>query len=698
MLPSLREEILLYAGPPAKDGAPTWLIHDAARNLFFKIDWLTFEILSRWHFNNSEEIVAAIEIETPIDASSEDVNAVVRYLDEHELIVRHSAKDSQLLANKLAMRQISFWKWLLHRYLFFRVPLWQPDKWLTSTLSIFSIFYSRWFFYLTAAVLFIGLVEISQQWQTFVATLVDTYSWQGVAGYLITIVVVKFLHELGHAYTAKRYGCRVPTMGVAFLVFFPVAYTDVNEAWKLRKNSERLAVGAAGIITELVIAVWATFAWAFLPDGFLRMSAFILATTTWISTLIINASPFLRFDGYFLLMDWLDIPNLHQRAFNLSRWRLREMLFGLKEEVPEHFSRIRERALIIFGYTTWLYRLVVFGGIAFLLLQTVAKPIGHGLAAIEISYFIALPIWGELKTWRDKLPAIMHSRRSIYTLLGLIFLIVLMALPWDQRVSSQGVLKPAKQYPLNAPGASIVGDILFKNNAMVENGDVLIKLLSPDLEYQRTTAAVKVNQLGWQASATGIDSKIRQQKQVIAAAREKASAEISSIASEQDRYRIKAPFSGVFFLDNPDLQPGVWLAKNEKIGVIANLDSWQVETYLPESELERVKIGDAGYFYSETPDVAHIKLRVTHIDTDATHYLNERMLASTHGGRLLVREKGKLIVPETALYRVTLAPQTKLDNQTQILRGSIVIQGSSQSLVHQYIKSAQALLVRESVF
>ncbi len=698
MLPLLREEILLYAGPPAKDGAPTWLIHDAARNLFFKIDWLTFEILSRWHFNNPEEIVAAIETETPINTSSEDVNAVVRYLDEHELIVRHSAKDSQLLAQKSSRHKVGLWKWLLHRYLFFRVPLWQPDKWLTSTLPLISIFFSRWFFYMTAVALFVGLIEISQQWQMFVATLVDTYSWQGVAGYLITIVVVKFLHELGHAYTAKRYGCRVPTMGVAFLVFFPVAYTDVNEAWKLQKNRERLAVGAAGITTELVIAVWATLAWAFLPDGFLKMAAFILATTTWVSTLIINASPFLRFDGYFLLMDWLDIPNLHQRAFNLSRWRLREILFGLKEEIPEHFSRMRERGLIVFGYMTWLYRLVVFGGIAFLLLQSFAKPIGHGLAAIEISYFIALPIWGELKMWRDKLPTIMRSRRSFYTLLILIALVVLMVMPWDQRISSQGVLKPEKQFPLNAPGASVVDEVIFKNNTTVNSGDILIRLLSPDLEYQRTTAVAKVNQLGWQASVTGVDPKIRQQKQVIVAAREKASAEISSIANEQDRYRIKAPFSGVFFLDNPDLQPGVWLAKNERIGVIANLETWLVETYLPESELARVKIGDRGFFYSETPDVANIQLRVDHIDTDATHYLNDRMLASTHGGKFLVREKGKLIVPETALYRVTLKPVAQLNNQTQILRGQIVIQGSSQAWLHQYIKSTQAFLVRESAF
>ena len=101
-------------------------------------------------------------------------------------------------------------------------------------------------------------------------------------------------------------------------MLWPVAYTDTNEVWKLTRRDQRLKVAAAGIATELTIAVWAMLAWVWLPDG-LRAMAFLLATTTWVSTVLINASPFMRFDGYFLLSDFLQMPNLHARAFALAR-------------------------------------------------------------------------------------------------------------------------------------------------------------------------------------------------------------------------------------------------------------------------------------------------------------------------------------------------------------------------------------------
>ena len=145
------------------------------------------------------------------------------------------------------------------------------------------------------------------------------------AAYGVTLIGVKILHELGHGFTAKRYGCRVPTMGVAFLVMWPVAYTDTNEVWRLTSRRQRLHVAAAGIVTELAIALWATLLWVLLPDGPVRMGAFLLSSSTWISTLLVNASPFMRFDGYFLLADALHVPAERlmvsfQSRFGRAKW------------------------------------------------------------------------------------------------------------------------------------------------------------------------------------------------------------------------------------------------------------------------------------------------------------------------------------------------------------------------------------------
>ncbi|UGA40408.1 hypothetical protein JOS77_14430 [Chromobacterium haemolyticum] len=159
-------------------------------------------------------------------------------------------------------------------------------------------------------------------------------------------------------------------------MMMPVLYTDTNDAWKLNSRRQRLLIGGAGMLAELVLAAWATLLWSFLPDGPLRAGVFLLATTTWLATLAINASPFMRFDGYFLLADYLGLPNLHNRAFALARWQLRKTLLGLDDPVPEHFPAARRRGLILFAWATWLYRLVLFLSIAFLVYHLFFKALG----------------------------------------------------------------------------------------------------------------------------------------------------------------------------------------------------------------------------------------------------------------------------------------------------------------------------------
>ena len=699
MLPALREELSLFPGPARADGAPSWSLQDPTRNLFFHIDWLTFEILSRWHLDDPDAILGAITEETTIQPEATDMEAVLSFLASNELLQQHDAKGSAWLAAQAEKRRASPMQWLLHHYLFFRVPLWRPDAWLTRMAPLVAPLFSRAFLVLTLGALVAGLVEVSRQWETFVSTLVDTFSWQGLAGYFIALVAVKFLHELGHAFTAKRQGCRVPAMGVAFLVMFPMAYTDVNETWKLRRKRQRLAVGAAGILTELTLAAWATLAWALLPDGFLRGAAFLLATTTWISTLMINASPFLRFDGYFLLMDWLEMPNLHQRAFALARWRLREALFGLNAPVPEHLAPTRHRAVLIFAYVTWLYRLVVFGGIALLVYHVFPKPLGPFLAAVEIGWFILQPVFREMGEWKNFLPTALRNRQAWITLAMLGLALGIALIPWDPRVSAQGLLRPELLTPVVSPGSARILSLPVANGAQVREGQTLFTLEAPDLVFQQQATASRAANLRWQADAAGVDPTLRAQQQVIEASRGKVSEELAGLRAEQQRYRPMAPFAGRLFFAHPDLSPGLWVAKNERLAVLADTTRWQVETYLPEAELQRIKVGDGGHFYSETPQLADLAVHVVHIDQDASRTLPHGILASTHGGLIPVRAMGRNLVPESALYRVTLALDGPFaPDDPRILRGKVVLRGTPKAWLEEYVRAAAALFYREAGF
>lgn len=698
-LPQLREELIMYSGPITSQGMPTWLLHDPVRNLFFRIDWLTYELLSRWYLKDSQAIIDNVNYETTINAEYEDLSTVIQFLIENELIQNHHRNGSIWYCQKLRATKINWWHWLIHHYLFFRIPMWRPDSWLSRILPYTKLFYSNAFFILTIIALLLGLIAISRQWENFINTLIDYFSWEGMFKYSVTLIFVKFLHELGHAITAKRYGCRVPIMGVAFLVMFPMAYTDVNEAWKLQKRYQRLAVGGAGIVTELIIAAWSTLIWTVLPNGHLRDAAFLLATTTWISTLAINISPFMRFDGYFLLMDWLDMPNLHARIFALARWWLREGLFKLGEQPPELFSRRRYYGLLGFALIIWLYRLIIFSSIAVLVYFWFPKPLGPLLAAIEIGWFIILPILKELNIWLLLKSKILRSYRTWLIIALLASIIMVLVIPWDQRIHAQGLLRPQQYSAIFAPGAAQITSIAVTDGDYVSSQQELFILEAENFAFQKRALRAHSVALRWQAVTASVDAKLRERQKILQEEANKADAELAAMLAEQERYRPVAPFSGHFFMSSLALNNGDWIGKNTLLGVVADTAHWIVETYLSEADLHRVNLADRGNFYSETPNAVIIPLEVTAIDYNAIHDLQDGILSSTRGGTLLTRESNGRIIPESALYRVTLkltAPY--FPKYAQILRGRLVIFSTPKAIMSIFIKNLAALLIREASF
>lgn len=696
----LREELSIHKSAPTADGSPAWTLHDPSRNLYFRIDWLTFEVLARWGMADPNAICNAIEAETTLVPDLEELESIHRFLLENELFQRHSEQDTKWYLAHKARHKTSLWSWLLHRYLFFRVPLWRPDAWLEFSQGAVRLFYTRTFFFLTLCVLGLGLFEAVRQWDTFRATLVDTFTLQGLVAFFVTLIFVKFFHELGHAYTAKRLGCRVPTMGIAFLVLFPMAYTDVNEVWKLRQRRHRLYVGVAGVTTEFLIAIWALLAWALLPDGYLRTGAFLLATTTWVSTVLINASPFLRFDGYFLLMDWLDMPNLHQRAFALGRWRLRELLFRLGEPIPEYLTERRRRGLIIFAVCTWLYRLIVFVGIALLVYWLVPKPLGPFLAAVELTWFIGRPIWSEFREWGKRMPAIVRSRRTYFVILLLCCLVFLLAFPWDRRVVTQGVLQPSNFTLLYAPASSKISEILVQHGETVTKEQRLTVFYNPDLQIRQAQINSQLNTLLLQIQRAGVDQRLLKQIQVMLSDKARIEAELISLEAEANNYIIQAPFDGTYFVLESDLQMGNWVPVNTAFGMVADTRKWQVETYLTEQDINRISPNEPARFYFETPTSRSIPMQVVRIDNDATRNLQNKLLIMGRGGSIPVRnsQSGDL-VPDYAIYRVVLEV---LDDQQHLFqrieRGRVVIHSQPKSYLERYWKKALGVIIREANF
>lgn len=698
-LPPLREELRLSEGPRAHDGQPGWTLHDPSRNRFFRLDWLTFEILKRWTAGPPQLIARLVAEQTTLRPGPADVMAVLEFVNQNQLLRLAGADNSASLAELHRKARPNWWRWLVHNYLFFRVPLVNPARLLQRLLRPLGFLFRPAFWWLTAAVLVTGLVLLFRNWAAFKASFVDFADFHGLLGYAVVIVFIKILHEFGHGLVATRHGCRVPAMGVAFLVMTPVAYTDTNEAWLLTRRKPRLLIGAAGIITELTLAAWATLAWSLLPDGALRSACYMVATVTWIKSLLINISPIMRFDGYYLLSDALDLPNLHARCFALARWKLREWLFALREAPPEYFRPTLRAGLVALAFFIWVYRLVVFIGIAIFVYHFFFKALGILLFVVEILWFVLIPILTEMKVWYSKRKAILASPRSRWTAAILLLLLALACVPLPQRIRLAGQLSPSLEFRVVTTDPARLVSLPFGDAAPVRAGQTLLELESPALRQRLAAARARADKLAAQIDAASANPEARGRIPVMQAELATARAAIAEAETALSRLSPVAPHDGVLYLAEIDLQPDEWLGRDEHLATLVGDGPWNVVAYLAEQDVHLVQTGLAARFYPEGRRHDSIPVKVVSLELDATRILTHPALTTLAGGDVQARAMDNDLVPEKAVYRVTLAADSIAAlGDTHIRRGHVVIHAGSESLAARLGRNTLSILWRELGF
>ncbi|MGC2856222.1 HlyD family efflux transporter periplasmic adaptor subunit [Novispirillum sp. DQ9] len=698
-LPPLREEVGLFPGPRDGAGAPTWVLHDPVANRFFQIGWAAFEMLSRWGRGDPATVAAEVAAATPLAVAPADVEELARFLAGHDLIQVAGPQAVARLVDRAAARRLHWAAWLLKNYLFLRLPLVRPDRALQALLPWVGWLFSPAFLAATVLAGLAGLLLVARQWDAFLATFPHFFSPQGALLFGVALGLSKVLHELGHAVTARRHGCRVPTMGVAFLVMWPVLYTDTGEAWKLASRRARMEIGAAGMAAELVLAAWATLAWSFLPDGPLRSAVFVLASSTWLVTLAVNLNPLMRFDGYYLLADGLGVANLQARAFALARWRLREALFGLCEPPPEKVPEPRARVLLLYAYATWIYRFFLFLGIALLVYHLFFKALGLALMVVELVWFIGRPIALELREWARRRAAIAAGRRTRVTAAAGAALLLLAVIPWQGSVPAPAVWRAERQARLFTAQAGQVAELPVPPGLAVAEGAVLLRLASPDLDHAVAQGARRLEALEWQVRMQGLDAGLRERSQVSVRELAAEGAAQAGRLAEQRQLEVRAPFAGMVVEVAEPLAPGQWLAARQAVAVLVNPAAGVLEAFVEEGDLGRVGAGAWASFHPDDPARPVLRARVLAVDAAATRVLAEPTLASVHGGPIAVREgQDGALVPETPVYRVLLVPDQPLPAPLQVQRGLARIDADQASLAGRAVRFALAILIRESGF
>jgi putative peptide zinc metalloprotease protein len=692
-LPALREDLVLFPSSDNPDGSPTWAVQDPVRNKFVQIGWLEFEMLARWQ-PSPIEVMKSLAQDTPLRPRLEDVLAFAHFLRQQSLIRLDTPEDVAQARKVPGKPGINNWHWWLHNYLFFRIPLARPDQWLNWLGPKLDWLFTRWALVFLTLVCGTGVVLAARQSELFFQTFVDSLTFAGLVSFAFALMLAKTLHELGHAVVATRYGVRVAHVGVAFLVLWPMLYTDTGESWRLRDNRQRLNIAAAGMTVEMVLAGLSLLGWVLTPPGPLRSAFFYLATTSVVMTVALNISPFMRFDGYYVLSDALDMPNLHDRAGAIAKTWMRRTLLGFKDTWPEHFAPAKHVVLIFFALATWIYRLFLFLGIAVAVYFMFFKLLGIFLFLVEIVWFVVRPFHVEFKLWAKRSQDIQRGRASLW-LLALMGGLGLLAFPWAYDIHAPAQLR-AEYSTIYSPLAGKIAALQAPGR--VAKGDSLVVLDSPKLrsDAERAKINVSATRAAMQSAELAGDGN-RDQVGKLGVTVEQYQAEDRAAGLELARLGIKADFAALWTDVDPTLVVGSWLRPQDAIGTLVNESAWRVEAWVEASDVQHLSTGAKGYFYPANQLDAPVKVTVLEVDTLRTSALPHPGMSGEHGGPIPTVMEGKNLAPRDALYLVRLQVEGK-PQQVRWTRGHITVQGKRHSKLWSAVAYASSVLIRESGF
>ena len=365
-----------------------------------------------------------------------------------------------------------------------RLPLFDPDKFLGATVNLVRFLFTPFGFVMWCALVGTGLVLAIINWQELSEGFTDqVLAAENLLLIALAYPLVKAVHELGHGYATKVWGGEVHEIGVMFLVFIPVPYVDASSSAAFDSKWRRAVVGGAGIMVETALASIALLVWLNAEPGLVRAFAFNVMLIGGVSTLLFNGNPLLRFDGYFVFADLIEIPNLGQRSNAYIFYLIRTHLFRVKE-VPDGVTAKGERKwLFCYAIAAFIYRVFISFAIA-LFVASKFFFVGILLAAWALFNTFILPLLKGIK-YMISSPELRQKRGKAFGLVGgaLIGLAALLfSTPAPYATVAHGVVWLDQDAIIRARTEGFVVDVEAPANGQLAAGDPVVTLQDPILE------------------------------------------------------------------------------------------------------------------------------------------------------------------------------------------------------------------------
>jgi len=478
--PTLRDDLVITFYLGDNDG---YVIEDPLRNTFFRIGQREYRFLCQL---SSGCDLKKLPVELPEEQNREceitqvEAQTILNWLASRQLLQNQNPETMQAIElQELSAKK----KNLLARLnlISFKVPLFNPDPLLIRVMPWLGWLAGPWAFVFW---LFFGVVSLGTlfvHWNSFIAQTAGFFSLSNVFLLGIVWILLKLVHELFHALVCNRYGGQVNEMGILFILFIPLTYVNATSSWGFSSRWQRIHVAVAGMYAELFIAWLAILYWASHGNTVGGLIAYNIVFVAGVSSILFNANPLMRFDGYYVLSDLVQVPNLYFHGIAAVRRYASKFWLGVDQMEAEHSH---STFVLIYGWCVYLWRILVLFSLGYAasgmlggwgLLITIAAAMGWVFQPL-LAFIKRIPIY------RSQNPAILSYFFIRFTCFVFIVGFLLFGVNWHRTITIPAVVLFDEQLSVKALAEGFVNQLLVQEGTIVEPGMLLLKLENKELE------------------------------------------------------------------------------------------------------------------------------------------------------------------------------------------------------------------------
>ena len=480
--------------PQGEPGSRVWVVKDPVSLQYYHLAEQEYAILRMLDGHTDPcEIIKRFERQfAPQQLSTRGLHTFLAQLHAQGLILTDSPGQGEELL--VRHRQRRNWQRAAAGLQWFAIRFrgWDPTTLLNKLAPLGNLLFSRTLGMLAAILCLTSITLVATNFETArqqMPTVAAFFSGQNAWLMIGAIMLLKLLHELGHALACRKFGGECHEIGVMLLAGIPCLYCNVTSAWMLPDRWHRIIISAAGMYVELIVAAVATLLWWYSEPGMLHAFCWNLIVAASVGTVLVNGNPLLRYDGYYILSDWTGVPNLWRQSQELLRGHLARWFLGMDLYADRWLPQRQRTWLVVYAIAAWVYRWLVLAAIFWLVYQVLAnhrlQALAHIFLVLSITGLLMGPVMAGMRLLKD--PVRRHQLTRWRPLVSLSLLAVgigmVLFLPLPYRVPAVAMIEPAgaTRVYVTVPGAL---QSALPAGRRVTKGEVLATLSNPELELE----------------------------------------------------------------------------------------------------------------------------------------------------------------------------------------------------------------------